>query len=160
MELKELLEKRLSEIVAITKIISTEASEYQFKNEQIISEIKALGDTKEEVEKAKVKAREMKKLSYLTYLKTSEVQVNIRVMNEIYSLMKFIGIVPNLDEKEMEILEFNLANVKPTFVLDKGEVVFFDRESEEIMLKKLDEPDDKEEELIAKIKNFRVDGKG
>jgi hypothetical protein len=159
MELKELLEKRFSEIVEITKILSTETSEYQFKNEQLITEIKASGDTQEDAEKNRVRAREMKLINSLAFIKSSEVQINIRVMNEIYSLMKFMDITPNISDKDLEILEFNLANVKPTFVLDKGKVVFFDKDSEQIMLEKLNQPDDKEDELVNKIKKFRVDGK-
>ena len=79
-------------------------------------------------------------------------------MNEIYSIIKFMGIEPNVSEKDLEILEFNLANIKPMFIMDKGKVTFFDKEAEEIMLAKLEEASPDEDAQIQKVRNFRTNG--
>ena len=64
-------------------------------------------------------------------LRVNEVGINIRAMNELYSLLVLQGARIDLSEKDLEILDYNLKNVKPTFILDKNEVVFYSPEVEE-----------------------------
>lgn len=161
MELKELLEKRLHELVLITNTISSQSSEYKKRNEEIIKEVRESGDSEEDKAANIKRIGEMKRINSSAYLRANEVGINIRIMNEIYSLMRFLGIEPTVSDKDLEILEFNLANVKPTFILDKGEVVFFDKQVEEFVNSKLQETDHKDLSYIENIKKFNItDGKG
>lgn len=159
MEVKDLLEKRLQELVTITKTISSEASEYKFQNNKLIKEIQDSGDTPEDLDENRKRVREMRRINILSFMKSNEVQINIRAMNEIYSIMKYMGYEPVLDAKDLEILEFNLANVKPTFIMDKGEVVFFNKEYEDAMMEELKNASPDELEQIQKVRNFNIDGK-
>lgn len=160
MDTAELLQKRLQELVIITKTIGAEASDYKFQNEKLISEIKSSGNSDTDLDENRKRVREMRKISTLSFMKSNEIQINIRIMNEIYSMMKYLGVeVQNLDAKDLEILEFNINNVKPVFIMDKGSVVFFDKELEETMMTKLDEASPGEDDQIKKVKNFKIDGK-
>ena len=149
--MEELLEKRLIELVNITNALASENSKQQQRHSELIKEIKSSEDVLENKERIS----EMKKLNSFTFLRLKEVEINIRVMNEIYSLLKYSGIEPNIGEKEKASLEFNSSNFKPLFILDKGEITFLNKEAEDFILKELDKSSDADEKLIENVKNFK-----
>jgi hypothetical protein len=161
MEITDLLEKRLQELVTVTKTLSAQASEHKFRTAEIINEIKASGTTDRDRDNNRKLVTEMKKINSFSYVKSNEVGINVRIMNEIYSFMKYLDFEPQLPPEDIEILEFNLANVKPTFILDKGEVVFFSKEAEDFVMEKMSQPDSRDDDYIEKIRTFNnEDGKG
>lgn len=159
MEFKEILNKRLQEVVTITKVIGKQSSEDKKRTEDIVSEIKSSGDSEEDRISNKKRVTEMKRINSFTFLKSNEIGINIRIMNEIYSLMKFLDIKPEISDADLETLDFNLMNVKPTFILDKGEVVFFEKQVEEFVLSQLEKTEYRDDEFIDKVKKFKENGK-
>ena len=149
--MEELLEKRLIELVNITNALASENSKQQQRHSELIKEIKSSVNVLENKERIS----EMKKLNSFTFLRLKEVEINIRVMNEIYSLLKYSGIEPKIGEKEKSSLEFNSSNFKPLFILDKGEITFLNKEAEDFILKELEKTSDADEKLIENVKNFK-----
>jgi hypothetical protein len=159
MEIKDLLEKRLQELMTVTKTLSAQSSDHKFRTAEIIKEIKSSGTSNTDRDNNRRLVTEMKKINSFSFVKSNEVGINVRIMNEIYAFMKFIDHEPNLAPEDIEVLEFNLANIKPTFILDKGEVVFFSKEAEDFVMEKMNQPDSRDDEYIEKIRNFKEDGK-
>lgn len=159
MEISELLQKRLSELVAITNTLSSQSSEDKEKVENLIKVVKAT-DPKSASDKEDNLKRvsEIKKINALTYLKANEVGINVRIINEIYSIIKLLGIEPNMETKDVEVLDFNLSHITPTFILDKGQVVFFEKEVEDKFFEQFNLADSRDEEFIDKIRKFRENG--
>lgn len=159
MEITELLQKRLSELLSITNTLSSQSSQDKDKVENLIKLIKATDPKSPEDKEDNIKrVSEIKKINALAYLKANEVGINIRIINEIYSIIKFLGIEPNMDAKDVEVLDFNLSHITPTFILDKGQVVFFEKEVEEKFFEQFNLADSRDEEYIDKVRKFRENG--
>lgn len=159
MEITELLQKRLSELLAITNTLSSQSSDDKEKVENLIKLIKATDPKSAPDKEDNIKrVSEIKKINALAYLKANEVGINIRIINEIYSIIKFLGVEPNMDTKDVEVLDFNLSHITPTFILDKGQVVFFDKEVEDKFFEQFDLADSRDEEYIDKVRKFRENG--
>lgn len=159
MEITELLQKRLSELLAITNTLSSQSSDDKEKVENLIKLIKATDPKSASDKEDNIKrVSEIKKTNALAYLKANEVGINIRIINEIYSIIKFLGIEPNMDAKDVEVLDFNLSHITPTFILDKGKVVFFEKEVEDKFFEQFDLADSRDDEYIDKVRKFRENG--
>lgn len=131
MEFVDIINKRLQELVKITENISNTEQEFKEKVDGILADIKNTGESEEEYTANVLRIKEIKKLNSFAMLRVNEVGINIRAMNELYSLLVLQGARIDLSEKDLEILDYNLKNVKPTFILDKNEVVFYSPEVEE-----------------------------
>ena len=131
MEFVDIINKRLQELVKITENISNTEQEFKEKVDGILADIKNTGESEEEYTANVLRIKEIKKLNSFAMLRINEVGINIRAMNELYSLLVLQGARIDLSEKDLEILDYNLKNVKPTFILDKNEVVFYSPEVEE-----------------------------
>lgn len=131
MEFVDIINKRLQELVKITENISNTEQEFKEKVDGILADIKNTGESEEEYTANVLRIKEIKKLNSFAMLRVNEVGINIRAMNELYSLLVLQGARIDLSEKDLEVLDYNLKNVKPTFILDKNEVVFYSPEVEE-----------------------------
>lgn len=155
MELTELLQKRLSEVITITNALSVENSNDQEKHQRLIAEIKTSGDSEEVKSEDDDKLKIVKGLNAFMFLRLKEIETNIKIMNELYSLLMVTGVEIKIDDKHREFLDFNSKNFKPTFIIDKGEVVFFNKEVEELILNKLKEENSDNSEIIKNIKSMK-----
>ena len=152
MELSDLINKRIQELVTITNFISNTQEDFKKQVDEILAKIKASGNTEEDKIENIVRIKKIKELNSSEMLKVNEVGINVRVLNELYSLQVIVGNSVNLPEKDIEILDYNLKNVKPTFILDKNEVVFYSPEVADFIKTSIANADENYDEIIANIK--------
>ena len=153
MEVLNVLQSRLKDLVNTSKQLSIANSEDKATNDRLISEIKSSGDSPEETTKNRERIAEMRKVNTYAFMRNNELNINIRLLNEIYSVLLVSGEEIDIPTEDKEVLDFNLKNVKPTFIVDQNKLIFFNPDVEEMTTKKIMELSP--EEADSYIKNVK-----
>ena len=140
------IKTRVKELFTYLEYLKEAADKDTVEANKIVSEIKS---TEEEEEKINLITK-FKKIQFFNNMKLMEVEKTIPILIEMYKLSQSISLDLELNEVQQDMIEINLKRNQPMYIVDKNELVFLNKELEEVIDQELSRPADTD---AAAIKN-------
>lgn len=158
MNIESKLKDRFRVLFDTTNVIAKSASEDTYRAKEILQKFQ---DEVDEVKKQSY-FKTVQSLQMMNTLKAKEVDTNIKIMNELYSLATEFNITLDLTDEEKEVVEFNMKMLVPTFIVNKkGEIEFLNEEVKrlyDILEEGIGKPDSEVIENIQKSNTILGNG--
>ena len=143
----EYIKQRVRECITYLTLISESANEDTLEANKVIAEIRSETDETAKMDLIK----KFKKIQFFNNFKLMESEKIIPRLLELVDVAKIIDIDLELTEEEEDMISLNKTRFSPSYALDKGTIIFINKELEEIIDKELEKPSSSDMQAINNI---------
>ena len=143
----EYIVQRGWELYNYAKALREEANTDALRGKELLREMSEATD--EEVKLNILKA--FKKNQFFNNLKLSEMEATLKVLVEVISICKVMGLETNMTEDLENLYEVGKKRFIPMYALKGDKLEFLNKEMEEVIDKELDTPSDSDLEAVRNI---------
>ena len=148
------IKKRVGEIFTLLNAIRNSTEEDTKRGNEIIKEVREEEDENQKIELVK----QFKKLQFFNNFKLDQMEKIIPGLLELVSLAKVIDLDLELTDEQEAMIHINKHRFAPMYVYDKNELIFMNKELEDVITSELEKPSATDMEAINNIINA-INGK-
>lgn len=148
------IKKRVGEIFTLLNAIRNSTEEDTKRGNEIIKEVREEEDENQKIELVK----QFKKLQFFNNFKLDQMEKIIPGLLELVSLAKVIDLDLELTDEQEAMIHINKHRFAPMYVYDKNELIFMNKDLEDVITSELDKPSATDMEAINNIINA-INGK-
>lgn len=145
---------RVGEIFTLLHAIRKSTDDDTKRGNEIIKEVREEEDENQKIELVK----QFKKLQFFNNFKLDQMEKIIPGLLELVSLAKVLDVELDLTDEQEAMIHVNKHRFAPMYVYDKNELIFMNKDLEEVISNELEKPSATDMEAINNIINA-INGK-
>ena len=145
----EYINQRVREMFNYLEALKDAANEDTVSANNLLAKLKEENDEPTKMDLIK----QFKKIQFFNNFKLMESEKVIPALIEAINLAKVLGLEIELSDDEEAMLDVNKKRFAPMYVLDKGTMIFMNKDLEEMIDKELEKPSATDVQAITNILN-------